>query len=62
VYVRVEASGVLLTGRVLVEVRTRRGVEQQIWRALLDAFHLEPRVEFAYPTIRTFSPPPPPDS
>ncbi|MBW3662791.1 MAG: mechanosensitive ion channel family protein [Actinobacteria bacterium] len=59
VYVRVETSGVLLTGRVLVEVRTRRGVEQQIWRAILDAFHLEPRVQFAYPTIRTYSPPPP---
>lgn len=54
VYVTVKDSGVLLTGRVMVEVRTRRGVEQQIWRALLDRVSAEPTVEFAYPTIRTF--------
>lgn len=54
VYVTVRDSGVLLTARVLVETRTRRAVEQAIWRGVLDALAAEPRVELAYPTIRTY--------
>lgn len=55
-YVSTRDSGVLLTGRVLVEARTRRGIEDAIWRSLLDAIHDDPTVELAYPTIRGFIP------
>ena len=54
VYVSVRNSGVLLTARYLVEARTRRGREDRIWRAILDAFAAEPSIELAYPTSRTF--------
>ncbi|MDX1467757.1 MAG: mechanosensitive ion channel [Acidimicrobiia bacterium] len=54
VYVSVKDSGVLLTARYLVETRTRRGRADRIWRAVLDAFEAEPKIELAYPTIRTF--------
>ena len=65
VYVSTRDSGVLLTGRVLVEARTRRSVEDSVWRSLLDAFDADPAVELAYPTIRGYlpglgSPPPRP--
>jgi hypothetical protein len=53
VYVSVEASGVLLTGRVLVSARQRRGVDQDIWKKLLDAIAADPNIELAYPTTRT---------
>jgi small-conductance mechanosensitive channel len=52
VYLSVRDSGVLLTGRVLVDTRRRRSMEQQIWRALLEAFEDEPGIELAYPTTR----------
>jgi small-conductance mechanosensitive channel len=52
VYVSVRDSGILLTGRLLVDVRRRRAVEQQVWRHLLDEIAGEPRVELAYPTER----------
>lgn len=54
VYVSVRDSGVLLTGRMLVDARSRRGAEQDVWRELLRALADEPHVELAYPTIRTF--------
>lgn len=54
VYLTVRDSGVLLTARYLVEVRTRRGREDRIWRAILEAFAEEPSIELAYPTVRTF--------
>jgi small-conductance mechanosensitive channel len=54
VYLTVRDSGVLLTARYLVEVRTRRGREDRIWRAILDAFADQPSIELAYPTVRTF--------
>lgn len=54
VYTSVEASGVLLTTRYLTRPRQRRGVGQVIWERVLDAFHEEPAVEFAYPTQRLF--------
>lgn len=53
VYVSVEDSGVLLTGRVLVSVRQRRAVDQDIWKRLLDAVAADPSIELAYPTVRT---------
>jgi small-conductance mechanosensitive channel len=53
VYVSVRDRGVMLTGRVLVDTRRRRAVDQQVWRALLDGIAAEPTVEIAYPTTRT---------
>jgi small-conductance mechanosensitive channel len=54
VFLTVRDSGVLLTARFLVETRTRRGREDRVWRAILDAFAEHPEVELAYPTVRTF--------
>jgi len=53
VYVTVQDSGVLLTGRVLVSARQRRAVDQDIWKKLLDAIAADPSIELAYPTVRT---------
>jgi small-conductance mechanosensitive channel len=53
VYLSVEDSGVLLTGRVLVAARERRAVDQEIWKKLLSAIAIEPTIELAYPTVRT---------
>jgi small-conductance mechanosensitive channel len=55
VYLTVRQSGVLLTGRLLVDTRRRRTVEQQIWRHLLEAFETEPTIELAYPTTRFYT-------
>jgi small-conductance mechanosensitive channel len=52
VYLAVRDSGVLLTGRMLVDVRRRRAVEQQVWRTLLDDIAEAPDVALAYPTER----------
>ncbi len=54
VYISVRERGVLLTGRILVDTRRRRAVDQQVWRNLLDAIHNDPNVEIAYPTTRTY--------
>jgi hypothetical protein len=56
VYVSVRDSGVLLTARYLVESRTRRGVADRLWRAILDALTENPSVALAYPTVRTYLP------
>lgn len=56
VYVAVRDSGVLLTGRLLVDARRRRAVDQQVWRGVLEAFAAEPTVELAYPTVRAYLP------
>lgn len=53
VYVSVQDSGVLLTGRVLVAARQRRAVDQDVWKRLLESIAAEPTVELAYPTVRT---------
>lgn len=58
VYVSVEDSGVLLTGRVLVSVRQRRSVDQDVWRRLLDVIAADTTIELAYPTIRNVIQPP----
>lgn len=54
VYISVKDSGVLLTARFLVEARTRRGREDRVWRSILDKFAETPKVELAYPTVRTY--------
>ncbi len=56
VYVSTRDSGVLLTGRVLVEARRRRAVEDEMWRHLLDAISRDDSVDLAYPTIRGYLP------
>jgi small-conductance mechanosensitive channel len=54
VYLKVEDSGVLLTGRLLIRARERRFVDERIWSALLTRFAEEDDIELAYPTVRTF--------
>lgn len=54
VYLTVRDSGILITGRMLVDTRRRRAVEQQVWRCLLEAMADDPSVELAYPTTRTY--------
>jgi len=54
VYTTVKDSGVLLTLRYLCPPRRRRGTEQSIWEAILEAFAEEPRIDFAYPTTRFY--------
>ena len=53
-YITVKDDAVLVTGRILVDVRRRRAVDQQVWRSLLTAIAREPDVELAYPTTRTY--------
>lgn len=52
-YVKADASGVVVSGRYLVGVRNRRGVSDQLWRAILESFATAPDVDLAYPTSRT---------
>jgi len=54
VYLEVADSGVLLTIRYLVDPRHRRGTEQAIWRAILEAFGEADDIDFAYPTTRYY--------
>ena len=53
VYLTVRDSGVLLSGRFLVDPRRIRGVEQDVWKAILRGFAETDDVALAYPTIRT---------
>ncbi len=52
VYLTVKPGGILLTGRLLVEARRRRSVDQQVWRRVLAELREEPRVELTYPVSR----------
>lgn len=54
VYLTVKDSGVLLTARFLVNARTRRSIEQTLWRRLLAELEADSTLELAYPTVRTF--------
>lgn len=54
VYTSVQDSGVLLTIRYLTYPRTRRGTAQAMWEKVLDAFHEEASIDFAYPTQRVY--------
>ncbi len=56
VYLTVKDSGVLLTARLLVNVRARRAMDEAFWEGVLEAFASEPSVELAYPTIRMYRP------
>ena len=53
VYLEVVDHGVMLHGRILVDARQRRTINDRIWREVLHAVSAEPAVEFAYPTNRT---------
>lgn len=52
VYMTVKDSGVLLTGRFLVDPRMQRGADEAAWAVILDGFAAEDRVDLAYPTYR----------
>lgn len=54
VYMTVKDSGVLLTGRFMVDARQRRGLEESVWASILDAIAADPTVDLAYPTVRTY--------
>ena len=54
VYLSVEASGGMLTGRFLVSARQRRGIEERVWEGILRRFRAAEDIEIAYPTVRTF--------
>lgn len=54
VYVDADDHGIRLTGRLLCEMRRRRGVNSRIWTDVLEAFAAEPGIEFAYPPTRAY--------
>jgi small-conductance mechanosensitive channel len=62
VYLTTRDSGILLTGRLLVHSRERRGLDDAVWRELLTALAAEPGIDLAYPTYRVVGhgPPAPP--
>jgi hypothetical protein len=55
VYTCVKDCGVMLTIRYLCDPRKRRGSEQELWEAILEAFSLRDDIDFAYPTQRFYS-------
>ena len=54
VYTKAVDHGVQVTLRCLVAARTRRMVEDAIWRDLLGVFEQEPTLDLAYPTQRFY--------
>ncbi len=54
VYTAVRDRGVLLTMRYLCNPKQRRGSEQKVWEAVLDAFAQHDDIMFAYPTQRVY--------
>lgn len=54
VYLSVKDSGVLLTCRFLVPVRSQRDIAQAVWASILDGIESAPNVDLAYPTVRTY--------
>jgi len=54
VYLTVRDSGILLTVRFMTDVRSRRALDQRVWRRVLDAFATEDHIDLAYPTVRTY--------
>ncbi len=46
----------MITGRVILPVRSRRHIDNTMWRSILEKLDQEPNVELAYPTIRTYLP------
>lgn len=53
-YVAAKDSGVQVAGRFLVPVRERRGIQDRLWRDILDRIDRHPAVELAYPTQRVY--------
>lgn len=54
VYTEIRPNGVLLTLRYLCPARARRTTAARIQEAILEAFAVEPQVQYAYPTSRIF--------
>ncbi len=54
VFVSAIEYGVTVTGRLLVEAKTRRLVTSAIWKDLLHAIDATPHADLAYPTTRFF--------
>lgn len=54
VYVKVKSNGVALTLRYLCQPRRRRGIQNNLWEAILTAFKADPDIDFAYPTQRFY--------
>lgn len=54
VYTTTRDSGVLLTVRLLVPVRSRRAMDSAVWERILERFAAEPAVDLAYPTQRVY--------
>lgn len=54
VYLSVEESGVVLTGRFLVSARKRRGIDERVWEGILRHFRDADDIDLAYPTVRTY--------
>jgi len=54
VYTSVKDSGVQLTLRYLTIPKKRRVMENNIWEEVLEAFHKEDDIDFAYPTQRIY--------
>ncbi|MDH3606844.1 MAG: mechanosensitive ion channel family protein [Acidimicrobiia bacterium] len=55
-YVSVKDSGVMVTGRLIIPVRSRRHIDTTMWRSLLERLDADPTVELAYPTVRAHLP------
>ncbi len=55
-YLSVKEYGVMISGRYLVGVRTRRSVKDALWRAILESLAEEPKVNLAYRTSRIVYP------
>jgi small-conductance mechanosensitive channel len=53
-YLTVRESGVLITGRFLVDPRRTRVVEEEAWKIILRAIAQRDDIELAYPTMRTY--------
>ena len=52
VYVKIVGHGIELSLRYLTEAKKRRSTEDEISRKMLDDFEIEPKVNFAYDTLR----------
>lgn len=44
----------VITGRAIIPVRSRRHIDTTICRSLLEKLDAEPAVEPAHPTVRTY--------
>jgi small-conductance mechanosensitive channel len=53
VYMEVQDSGVLLTGRFLINPRLRRTETEAVWVKIIDGVNTNPTIALAYPTSRT---------